>query len=102
MFKSVTLCGSSKFKKQFLEEQKRLTLEGNVVYTVGLFGHSGDDEVWELGVKEMLDEMHKYKIDLSDSIFVINVGGYVGVSTLSEIQYAQSKGKKIEYLVPRV
>lgn len=42
----ITLCGSTRFKEQFLKEQKRLTLAGNIVIDVGLFGHSGDDEVW--------------------------------------------------------
>jgi hypothetical protein len=70
-FKIITLCGSTKFKDQFLYEQKRLTLEGNIVISVGLFGHSGDDEVWTENTKEMLDDMHKRKIDLADEIFVI-------------------------------
>ena len=43
----VTLCGSTRFKDEFMEAQKRLTLEGNIVISVGLFGHSGDREVWE-------------------------------------------------------
>ena len=55
-FKIITLCGSTKFKDQFIAEQKRLTLEGNIVISVGLFGHSGDDEVWTEGTKEMLDK----------------------------------------------
>ena len=37
----ITLCSSTRFKDQFLEAQKRLTLEGNIVINVGLFGHSG-------------------------------------------------------------
>ncbi len=96
--KIITLCGSTKFKDEFNEAQKKLTLEGNIVISVGLFGHSGDDEVWKDGTKEMLDNMHKQKIDLADEIFVINVGGYIGESTLSEIQYAQSQNKTIQYL----
>ncbi len=96
----VTLCGSTRFKEQFLEAQKRLTLEGNIVISVGLFGHSGDQEVWTEGTKEMLDDMHKRKIDMADSIFVINVGGYIGESTRSEIEYAQQNGKRIQYLEP--
>ena len=94
----ITLCGSTRFKEQFLEAQKRLTLEGNIVISVGLFGHSGDNEVWTEGTKQMLDDMHKRKIDLADSIYVINVGGYIGESTRSEIEYARKKGKRIEYL----
>ena len=94
----ITLCGSTRFKDQFLEAQKRLTLEGNIVISVGLFGHSGDEEVWTEGTKEMLDDMHKRKIDMADEIYVINVGGYIGSSTRSEIEYAKSHGKGIRYL----
>jgi len=65
---------------------------------VGLFGHSGDNEVWNDGIKDMLDDMHKRKIDLSGEIFVINVDGYIGTSTKSEIEYAIKTGKKVNYL----
>ena len=103
----ITLCGSTRFKDAFMEVQKRLTLEGNIVISVGLFGHSGDDEVWD-GMEEgalsktteMVDDMHKRKIDMADSIYVINVGGYIGESTRSEIEYAKEHGKSIEYLEP--
>ncbi|MBP3650148.1 MAG: hypothetical protein J6K73_10225 [Clostridia bacterium] len=97
-YKVITLCGSTRFKDAFLQEQKRLTLEGNIVLSVGLFGHSGDDEVWTEGTKAMLDDMHKRKIDMADEIFVINVGGYIGESTRSEIAYAKSTGKAVRYL----
>ena len=99
-YKIVTLCGSTRFKEQFLEAQKRLTLEGSIVIRVGLFGHSGDDDVWKPGVKEMLDDMHLRKIDLADEIFVINVGGYIGESTRREIAYAEKTGKTVKYLEP--
>ena len=97
-YRVITLCGSTRFRDAFTEAQKRLTLEGNIVISVGLFGHSGDREVWTEGTKEMLDDMHKRKIDMSDGIFVINVGGYIGSSTRSEIAYALSTGKTVEYL----
>lgn len=96
----ITLCGSTRFKDQFLEAQKRLTLAGNIVISVGLFGHSGDDEVWTEGTKEMLDNMHKRKIDMADRIYVINVNGYIGSSTRSEIEYARKKGKQVLFLEP--
>ena len=99
-YKVITLCGSTRFKDAFMEAQKRLTLEGNIVISVGLFGHSGDDEVWTEGTKEMLDDMHKRKIDMADEIFVINVGGYIGSSTRSEIEYAKAAGKAVRYLEP--
>ena len=104
-YKVITLCGSTRFKEEFMEAQKRLTLEGNIVISVGLFGHSGDNEVWEnmdegtlTATKAMLDDMHKRKIDMADEIHVINVGGYIGDSTRSEIEYAISNGKAIKYL----
>lgn len=97
-YKVVTLCGSTKFKEQYIETQKRLTLDGNIVISVGLFGHSGDDEVWTEGTKAMLDDMHLRKIDMADEIMVINVGGYIGESTRKEIAYAESKGITVRYL----
>lgn len=97
-YKVITLCGSTRFKDQFMEAQKRLTLEGNIVISVGLFGHSGDEEVWKPGTKEMLDDMHRAKIDMADEIFVINVGRYIGESTRSEIEYAMANGKPVRYL----
>ena len=103
----ITLCGSTRFKNEFMEVQKRLTLEGYIVISVGLFGHSGDQEVWEnmdegtlTKTKEMLDDMHKRKIDMADEIFVINVGDYIGDSTRSEIAYAREHGKKVRFLEP--
>ncbi len=101
----ITLCGSTRFKDEFMEANKRLTLAGNIVISVGLFGHAGDQEVWEnmdegtlTRTKEMLDDMHKRKIDMADEIYVINVGGYIGSSTRSEIDYAIAHGKKVRYL----
>lgn len=97
-YKVITLCGSTRFKDEFLQQQKRLTLEGNIVISVGMFGHADDQQVWADGVKDMLDDMHKRKIDMADEIFVINVGGYIGSSTKSEVAYAQSTGKTVRYL----
>ena len=104
-YKVVTLCGSTRFKDEFMKAQKDLTLKGYIVISVGLFGHSGDEEVWEsmdegtlTKTKEMLDDMHKRKIDMADEIFVINVNGYIGDSTKSEIKYAHEHGKVVNYL----
>ena len=89
-YKAITLCGSMKFKDDFLREQKRLTLEGNIVLTPNMFLLAED--ITE-DIKKMLDEMHKRKIDLADEIFVINKNSYVGSSTKSEIEYAQNLWK---------
>ena len=94
----ITLCGSTKFKDEFIRMQKELTLKGNIVIGLSLFGHSGDDEALNLNTIMMLGSMHKQKIDMADEIFVINPGGYIGEGTKSEIAYAISKGKKVSYL----
>ena len=101
----VTLCGSTRFKDEFMQAQKELTLRGYIVISVGLFGHSGDDEVWEgkseneiTETKLMLDDMHKSKIDMADGIYVVNPDGYIGDSTWSEICYAHMTGKHIDSL----
>ncbi len=101
-YKVITLCGSTKFKDEFFAEQKRLSLEGNIVISVGLFGHAGDDEVWTGDKKAMLDDMHKSKIDMSDEIFVIDKGGYVGTSTRSEIEHAIRTGKGVKFMEPLI
>ena len=104
-YRVITLCGSTRFREAFLETQKRLTLQGNIVISVGLFGHAGDREVWEnmeegtrTKTKEMLDDMHLRKIDMADAVYVINVNGYIGESTRAEIAYAKNTGKPVYYL----
>lgn len=99
-YKVITLCGSTRFKKEFEVIQRKLTLEGCIVLSVGLFSHSEENgEDWaNNGIKEMLDDIHKRKIDISDEIFVINKDGYIGKSTACEIEYAESKGMPIRYM----
>jgi hypothetical protein len=97
-YKVITLCGSTRFKDEFMEIQKQLTLQGNIVISVGCFGHAGD--IFTDEQKMMLDDMHKKKIAMADEIFVINKNGYVGSSTRSEIEYAIKIGKTVNYLEP--
>lgn len=97
-YKVITLCGSTRFKEDFERVNKQLTLAGNIVISVGCFGHSDDNEVWSEDTKEMLDDMHKRKIDMADAIYVINKDGYIGSSTRSEIQYAMRLGKQIIFM----
>lgn len=99
-YKVITLCGSTKFKNEFLEAQKNLTLAGNIVLSVGVFGHSDDSVQITDEIKTMLDDIHRRKIDMSDGIYVINVNGYIGASTKSEIEYARGHGKTVEFMFP--
>jgi hypothetical protein len=80
-------------------------MNGNIVLSVGFYPHSaleahGEDIGCTEKQKIMLDELHKRKIDLSDEVFVLNVGGYIGSSTKSEIQYAMILRKSIRFLEP--
>ena len=95
-FNIITLCGSIRFKEEFLKVQEKMTLEGNIVFTPNFFNNFKGEISVEM--KKMLDEMHRQKIDLSDEIYVINVDGYIGESTKSEIEYAIANGKKVKYL----
>ena len=99
-YKIITLCGSTKFKDEFLKAQKQLTLEGNIVISVGFFEHADSEfeNIITPKIKTMFDDMHKRKIDMSDEVYVINKNGYIGESTKSEIEYAIDIGKTVNYL----
>lgn len=97
-YKVVTLCGSTKFKHEFIDTLRQLTLEGYIVLLPGVYAHSGDNLTSE--DKLMLDDMHKRKIDMSDEIYVINKNDYIGDSTNSEIEYAKAQGKPVKYMYP--
>lgn len=99
----VTICGSTRFKDEIHAANARLTMEGNLVISLGVFGHTDMPDVdWTTGgseLKVMLDDLHKHKIKLADSICVVNVDGYIGDSTRGEIAYAESLGLPVRYLV---
>lgn len=95
-YKVITLCGSTRFKDDFERINRELTLAGNIVISVGCFGHAGDTFSDEQ--KIMLDDIHKRKIDMADAIYVINKNGYIGSSTRSEIKYALEKGKQVIFM----
>lgn len=97
--KVITICGSLKFEKEMRRESERLELEGNCVLSVIYPANSDfnkDDYTKEQC--EFFDKLHLQKIYMSDSIFVVNVNGYIGNSTRNEIEYAKSKGKEIIFL----
>jgi hypothetical protein len=93
----VTLCGSTRFKDQFEQAEMILEMRGWAVFTVGGFPHHDKFTITE---KEKIgfDILHKQKIAMSDAIYVVNVNGYIGESTRSEIALAKSLGKAIMYL----
>ena len=105
MPKIVCLCGSTRFYEQFQRANYDETMAGRIVLSVGFFMHRPDSAHGEtLGCtpeqKRALDELHKRKIDLADEVLVLNVGGYIGESTRSEIEYAERLKMPIRYLEP--
>ncbi len=98
MSKVVTICGSMKFQEQMKSIAKKLEAEEN--YTVIQCEYFEKDSLPTTEEIKALNERHYRKIDISDAIFVVNVGGYIGEATENEIDYARSKGKEVLYLKP--
>jgi hypothetical protein len=102
----VCLCGSTRFYKAFQQAYFDESMKGGIVLSVGFAPGIADGEHNEKagGItpfrKQMLDRLHFSKIDMSDEILVLNVGGYVGESTAREIEHARSRGKAIRWLEP--
>lgn len=104
----ICLCGSTRFGEAFRKAQLDETLKGKIVLTIGcnmksdteIFGNMPESELTE--IKNKLDELHKRKIDLADEVLILNVDGYIGESTRSELEYAKANNKPIKYLVPTI
>ena len=99
----VCLCGSTRFKDAFDDANYRETMAGKIVLSVGFYMHASGNRHGEgIGAtpaqKVALDELHKRKIDLADEVLILNVGGYIGDSTRSELEYAQRLGKPVRFL----
>ncbi len=92
----VTLCGSSKFKKQFREVEAVLALQGNIVLSLNFFEHADGIEI-SPEQAAVLAEVHRYKLNMCDEVFVIDVDGYIGESTREEIEFAKRNRKNIKY-----
>ena len=101
----VCLCGSTRFYEYFQRANYEETMAGRIVLSVGFYPHAQKEMHHEEAgctpeQKIALDELHKRKIDFCDEVLVLNVGGYIGSSTRSEIDYAHSIGKPVRYLEP--
>ncbi len=98
----MTLCGSARFEAEFKEWNKRLTLAGHVVYSLGVYPSDMGKKDWYDGnQKVVLDQVHLAKIDNSDAILVLNVDGYVEESTTREIEHAHATEKTVYVLTWR-
>lgn len=89
----ITLCGSMKFIKEFRKLEVILTRKDSLILSP-VFGEGVEISKEDA---ELFGKHHFRKIDLSDGIFVVDVGGYIGKSTKKEIEYAKSNNKKVRY-----
>lgn len=94
--KIITICGSLNFMEEIKFNTEKLALAGNCVLSIIYPTKNKND--YKPDELELLGLLHKQKIDMSDAIFVVNVGGYIGSSTQSEIEYAKQNNKEIIYL----
>ena len=94
----VCLCGSTRFSEAFHEANLRETLAGKIVLSIGCDFKSDDALGLTSEDKERLDALHLRKIDLADEVLILNVGGYIGQSTMNELLYAQEHRKRIRFL----
>lgn len=124
--KIVTLLGSTRFKKEFLEAARDEGLKGHLVLTVNWFTHA-DGSCGEEAEKGF-QNMHFDKIDMSDEMVVVNastlvcpmcekpcqlnrwdfsmccleepkkVHNYIGEQTRKEIEYCEGTKKPVRYI----
>jgi hypothetical protein len=103
-FPVVCICGSTRFETETKQKAEDLTLQGQIVLMVNCWSkkdklHEPQNPLDE-AVKANLDAIHKEKIALSDYVLVMNVNGYWGKSTQSEIDYARKIGKPVKFIEP--
>lgn len=94
--KIITICGSLRFKNEIMEIAEKMELKGNCIISP-IYPTNPNKDAYTDEEAEMLDNMHKEKIKISDAILVVNVNGYIGESTRSEIEYAKSLNKEVIY-----
>ncbi|MFA5797751.1 MAG: hypothetical protein WC916_07015 [Candidatus Woesearchaeota archaeon] len=92
----ITLCGSTRFMKEFKEVERALTFEGKIPLPPAIYGKAEHVE-YSKELTKSLFELHLDKIRISDGIFVIDVGGMLGESTQKEIEFAEKNNKRIRY-----
>ncbi len=95
----ICLCGSTKFKQDFERVAREQTLKGRIVLTRALFSKA-EGETLDTEQRTLLQHLHRHKIKMSDEILVVNTGNYIGKSTQSDIEYAKSLNKLVEYVEP--
>jgi len=95
--KVVCIIGSSRFKNDHLGVAQRETLKGKIVLITGFFHHVDRVPISSV-MKRKLDDLQLRKVEMSDEVIVVNINGYVGESTMEQIEHASRLGKPISWL----
>ncbi len=95
--KVIQVCGSMKFIREMMEISEKVELQGNIVLMPMYNPLRPNKDAFTNEEILILDKMHRERIKLSDAILVVNVDGYIGNSTKSEIEFAKSLNKEIIY-----
>ena len=93
--KVVTICGSLRFEKEMIDIA--FDLEINKGYCVIQCVYDSKNLMLTEKQTQNIVDCHWRKIDISDAIYVVNIGGYIGQSTKNEIEYAKRNGKEVIY-----
>ncbi len=96
----VCICGSTRFRKETEALAEQLSYKDHIVVMVNCWSRAEElrSQEGDNGLKDKLNDLHKAKIRLCDFVYVVNVGGYIGKSTASEIVYARLIGKTVKFL----
>lgn len=93
--KTYTICGSMRFAKEMREIAYHLETQRG--YNILQCAYCSDNTIPTDEELKQLASAHYAKIDISDGIYVVNIGGYIGESVKKEIEYAKEHGKEIIY-----
>jgi len=95
--KIITVCGSMRFIKEMMEITEKVELQGNCMLIPIYNPNRPDKDSFTEEEALVIDNMHKERIKLADAILVVNVDGYIGNSTKSEIEFAKQLNKEVIY-----
>jgi hypothetical protein len=95
----LTLCGSHRFEPYWHEANKQLTLAGHVCFSTSTFPSVEGAKTWYTDdQKRLLDLAHLAKIEHSAAVVMLNIDGYLGESSLRELQWARLRNKEVYWV----
>lgn len=93
--KIITLCGSMRFTAEMKNIARDLETDHDVCIIQCIYNE--ENKPLEIEKLRKITQAHYHKIDISDAIYVVNIGGYIGEAVQDEIKYAFAKNKEVIY-----